>query len=43
MLVRRRSSESFLVFTAHDACLAGMGQRTVAVENCRLRFHFPFT
>jgi len=36
MLVRQKSVQDFLAFSRNEACLAGIGHRTVALENSRL-------
>lgn len=36
MLVRQRSTLSFMAFAQHEAYLAGVGHRTAAVEDSRL-------
>nr|WP_239538379.1 hypothetical protein [Dyella mobilis] len=36
MLVRQRSTESFLAFASHEAFLAGAGHRAAALEDSRL-------
>lgn len=36
MLVRQRSTQSFMAFAQHEAYLAGIGHRTAAIEDSRL-------
>jgi hypothetical protein len=36
MLVKQSSVQAFMAFAAHNACLAGLGHRTAAIEDSRL-------
>lgn len=36
MPMSHRSMQSFLAFEQHEACLAGIGHRTAAIEDSRL-------